>query len=65
MTEPTKFEFWCNIEGEPYVFLVPISLDKKIDNLKSEIYNKALSSFIGFSSPNLTLTKVCYIMISM
>ena len=63
MTDPT--EFWCSIEGKHYPFIVSISLNRKIANLKTEIYNVTSNSLVGYNAPELTLTKVCYIMISM
>ena len=54
MTELT--ELWCYVEGSHTVFLVSISLNHKIDNLKTAIYNKASNWFVGYGSLDLTLT---------
>ena len=64
MTEPT--ELCCNIEGQPSIFFVYISHNRRIDNLITEIYNKGGPDFFDGCGPlRLNLTKVCYIMISM
>jgi hypothetical protein len=62
MTETT---LWCQIEGKLTFFGVSISLNATIDNLKTEIYNKTPNAFVGYDPSDLSLTKVCYIMISM
>jgi hypothetical protein len=55
----------CYINGEADVFLVSISPDSYIDDLKMSIHNKGSSSaFVGWDHIDLTLTKVRYIMVS-
>jgi hypothetical protein len=56
-------ELWCYIEGKRDVFSVSIPPNRRIDNLKNEIYNKRSRSFVGCDPKDLTLTKVCYFMI--
>ena len=57
---------WCYIEGERHLFNVSISPDRTIHNLKKEIHKQGRSSlFVGCDPIQLTLTRVCYIMISM
>ena len=60
-------ELWCYVEGQRDIFPVSISPSCRIDDLKSEIYtsNKGSRSFDGCDPRDLTLMKVCYIVISM
>jgi hypothetical protein len=60
-----KFKLWCYVEGKCDIFSVDVSSDSTIDDLKNEIYIKVSKSFAGCDPMDLTLTKVCYFMISM
>jgi hypothetical protein len=59
---------WCYVEGEHNIFSVSISPDdtsSTIDALKKQIYDEQVKFIVACGSARLTLTKVCYIMISM
>ena len=62
------YKLWCYIEGQCDCFKASISLDDDVNvyDLKKGIFAEGSSkNFAGYSAKDLTLTKVCYIMISM
>lgn len=63
MTELT--EFWCHVEGKHSPFTISIALNRRIDHLRTETFNKLSDSIERCGVMGLTLTKVCYMMISM
>ncbi len=62
-----EFKLWCYIAGEEDYFDVYIPPAESISRLKERIYDRHVQFFTQYSldAPRLTLTKVCYIMISM
>jgi hypothetical protein len=64
MSDP--YELWCYIQGDHIYFPVEASSNVSIGKLKEQIFAEGTSKdFAGCSAKDLTLTKVCYIMISM
>jgi len=63
----TEQKLWCYIEGQRNCLKVSITLDDvDVHDLKERIFAKGSSKvFGGCSAKDLTLIKVCYIMISM
>lgn len=53
------------IHGKSNVSTVFVSPNETIGDLKEKIYNEAFESFITCNAPDLILTKVRYIMMSM
>ena len=65
MTEQ-KQKLWCYIEGQRTYFEVSISPHCDVDDLKTQIFTEGFGKpFVRCNATDLTLTKVCYIMIFM
>ncbi|KAI0278542.1 hypothetical protein BGY98DRAFT_514470 [Russula aff. rugulosa BPL654] len=56
MTELT--EFWCHVQGKHSPFTISIALNRRIDHLRTEIFNKLSDSIERCGVMDLTLTKV-------
>ena len=63
MTDMSKL--WYYIHNKHNFSYVSVSPDETIDDLKEKIYRKSDQSFVGCNAPDLILTKVRYITISM
>ena len=58
------FRLWCYFEGDDTTFLVKVSPDCTIHELKEEIYRKKAKSLVGYDAMNLDVHMVRHIMIS-
>ena len=55
---------WYYISGKHYVSSVFVSPNETVDDLKKKIYTMSPKSFIGCDAPDIILTKVGYIVMS-
>jgi hypothetical protein len=58
------YKLWCYLEGAKTVFDVFIPPTENISQLRRQIYQEASKSLTECDPPDLILTKVRYIMIS-